>query len=70
MPRFKDTIIKTIFKDTISKLLFEDSIIKTIFKDKIIKDFDSVAPVEVWIMADGTWNDLGVWIDTETWNDN
>ena len=23
----------------------------------------------VWILADGTWNDLGIWDDTETWND-
>lgn len=22
-----------------------------------------------WILADGFWNDLGTWIDTETWND-
>lgn len=23
----------------------------------------------VWILATGYWNDLGVWIDTETWID-
>lgn len=23
----------------------------------------------VWILADGVWNDAGIWIDTETWND-
>lgn len=22
-----------------------------------------------WILTDGTWDDSGVWIDTETWND-
>lgn len=22
-----------------------------------------------WILADGTWNDKGVWIDTDFWND-
>lgn len=31
-------------------------------------DFADIAPV--WILADGTWNDAGVWIDTEVWNDN
>jgi hypothetical protein len=24
----------------------------------------------IWILADGTWNDDGIWVDTETWNDN
>lgn len=23
-----------------------------------------------WILANGTWNDDGIWIDTETWRDN
>lgn len=23
-----------------------------------------------WILADGTWNDLKIWIDEETWRDN
>jgi hypothetical protein len=23
-----------------------------------------------WILAEGVWNDLGVWIDSETWNDS
>lgn len=22
-----------------------------------------------WILTDGTWDDSGIWIDTETWND-
>lgn len=22
-----------------------------------------------WILEDGTWDDTGIWIDTETWND-
>jgi len=24
----------------------------------------------IWILAEGTWNDYGVWLDTETWNDD
>lgn len=26
--------------------------------------------VSQWILANGTWNDLGLWIDSEVWNDN
>jgi hypothetical protein len=25
--------------------------------------------VTYWILKDGTWDDTGVWIDTETWDD-
>lgn len=24
---------------------------------------------DIWILAGGTWNDAGIWIDEETWND-
>lgn len=24
----------------------------------------------LWILGTGVWNDSGIWIDTETWNDN
>lgn len=27
-------------------------------------------PAAVWILENGTWNDDGIWIDSETWNDN
>ena len=27
------------------------------------------APVTPWILAANIWNDAGIWIDTETWND-
>lgn len=23
----------------------------------------------LWILKDGTWDDSGIWIDTETWDD-
>lgn len=29
-----------------------------------------VQPVSNWILAAGAWNDGGIWIDTELWNDN
>ena len=28
-------------------------------------DFDD----SLWILKDGTWDDSGIWIDTETWED-
>jgi hypothetical protein len=31
-------------------------------------DFENT--IITWILADGTWNDSGIWIDSETWNDN
>lgn len=24
----------------------------------------------VWILATGTWNDVGVWLDSSLWNDS
>jgi len=36
--------------------------------ERIINQFrDTTQPV--WILADGTWNDSGVWVDGEIWND-
>ena len=32
------------------------------------KDGDSKEEKQ-WILARGKWNDDGIWIDTETWND-
>ena len=29
----------------------------------------TVNPASNWILADGTWNDSGEWVDTATWND-
>lgn len=26
-------------------------------------------PVGTWILAVNTWDDTGIWLDTETWND-
>lgn len=28
-----------------------------------------IESTDEWILADGTWNDAGIWIDTEQWND-
>ena len=28
-----------------------------------------IIPVNHWILAVNNWNDSGIWIDTETWND-
>lgn len=27
------------------------------------------APIDRWILASGFWNDAGIWIDSDTWND-
>lgn len=27
------------------------------------------SPQSLWILSDGTWNDLKIWIDSETWID-
>lgn len=29
----------------------------------------SVAPPGTWILATSFWEDIGVWLDNETWND-
>ena len=26
-------------------------------------------PLPIWILDGGTWNDEGVWVDTESWED-
>lgn len=27
------------------------------------------SPILSWILASNSWNDSGVWVDSETWND-
>lgn len=49
-----------------------DSDIVNFYTRKSIKPataFTELPVVNPWILADTTWNDLGIWIDTETWND-
>ena len=29
-----------------------------------------IVPAGYWILRDGTWDDNGIWIDTETWRDS
>jgi hypothetical protein len=28
-----------------------------------------IAPEAPWILDNGTWNDEGIWVDGEVWND-
>lgn len=49
-----------------------DSDIVNFYNRKRIKPatgFTELQNINPWILADTTWNDLGIWIDTETWND-
>lgn len=49
-----------------------DTDIVNFYNRKSIKPataFTELPLVNPWILADTTWNDLGIWIDTETWND-
>lgn len=49
----------------------EDADIVNYYVRKSIKPATAYSELVVnpWILADTTWNDLGTWIDTETWND-
>lgn len=71
MPRFKHILKKSSLEHVKTELGFKHAIKSTNeFIHRIIRDFDAIPAVDVWILADGTWNDNGIWIDTETWNDN
>lgn len=60
--------------------IFTDSHIKQLMKISSFTYYPQAANYEidaigiaekevVWILADNIWNDQGIWIDTETWND-
>lgn len=38
---------------------------------KIIREPDGGGDIEIdaWILAENIWNDNGIWVDSETWND-
>jgi len=41
----------------------------TTFTLNIKKDCNGGQPILVWILASSIWNDSGVWLDGQTWND-
>lgn len=52
--------------DTVNGFIFPNAAIVEIMGGEGVT---TAPPQPAWILANGVWNDAGVWVDTQTWND-
>ncbi len=46
-----------------------ENLIKPIIDEMVDQLIGDDAPLSNWILATGFWRDVGIWIDTEVWED-